>query len=315
VLPGGETVELDAELEEIGPGFAVASVVKDAGDDPDVTNGAVIKARVELSSREEGDIRFYGGEGIGTVTLPGLGLEVGGPAINPVPRLMMEQAVRRLLPEGAVDITVSIPGGESLALRTFNSRVGVEGGLSIIGTSGVVRPFSNEAFAEALMREIEVAAATGCERLVMNSGAKSEKSVRSLYPQLPQQAFVHYGNAIGEALQGACRSGIKRVSIGLMIGKAVKLAEGHLDTHSHKVSLNREFLASLASSVGCSESAFGKIMGMDMARDLWNTIVPVDADLFFPELLRRCLKVCSGIYGGDIEMMIIDDNGVVKYRI
>lgn len=315
VLPGGETVELDAELEEIGPGFAVASVVKDAGDDPDVTNGAVIKARVELSSREEGDIRFYGGEGIGTVTLPGLGLEVGGPAINPVPRLMMEQAVRRLLPEGAVDITVSIPGGESLALRTFNSRVGVEGGLSIIGTSGVVRPFSNEAFAEALMREIEVAAATGCERLVMNSGAKSEKSVRSLYPELPQQAFVHYGNAIGEALQGACRSGIKRVSIGLMIGKAVKLAEGHLDTHSHKVSLNREFLASLASSVGCSESAVGKIMGMDMARDLWNTIVPVDADLFFPELLRRCLKVCAGIYGGDIEMMIIDDNGVVKYRI
>ncbi len=316
VLPVGETVEVDAAIVEQGDRYAVASVVKDAGDDPDVTNGRCIIARVELSDRESEDIRFFGGEGVGVVTLPGLGLEPGEPAINPVPRKMMVEAVRRIYPVGGVDITVSVPGGEELARRTFNDRVGVQGGISIIGTSGVVRPFSNEAFVEAVTREIEVAVATGCERLVVNSGAKSEKSVRSLYPSLPPRAFVHYGNAIGETLKAAFRLGINRITVGLMIGKAVKLAAGHLDTHSHKVAMDRGFLRSLAVDAGCSDGCADIISDIDMARQLWNVLEPKDADKFFPALLTAAAGVCRSVFPeGEIETVIIDDNGAIRYRM
>lgn len=314
-LPGGETVRLETCITGCCPGHATAQVVKDAGDDPDVTHGAVIVAEVTLSDRTEGDIRFHGGEGVGTVTLPGLGVEPGGPAINPVPRRMMSEAVRRLYPEGGVDITISVPGGRELWEKTFNNRVGVVDGISIIGTSGVVRPFSHEAFVEALTREVEVAVATGCDRLVMNSGAKSERSVRSVYPDLPPQAFVHYGNAIGETLAAAARCGIRQVTVGLMIGKAVKLAAGHLDTHSHKVAMDREFLVSLAAEAGCSEAAVKAAGTVDMARHLWDVMTGEDADRFFNALLDRSLAVCASVYPRrSTEGLLIDDNGVIRYR-
>lgn len=138
------------------------------------------------------------------------------------------------MPTAPIHVTISVPGGEEVAARTFNPRLGVVGGISIIGTSGIVKPFSSEAFVNSIRKEMSVAQATGSPRIVINSGAKSEKYIRSLYPELPSQAFVHYGNFIGETIRIAAELGIRQLTLGVMIGKAVKLAEGHLDTHSKK---------------------------------------------------------------------------------
>ena len=313
-LPDGETMSLPIkEVRIIDNHTASASVVKDAGDDPDVTNGVEIVATVRLAGH--GEVRFFGGEGIGTVTLPGLGLPVGGPAINPVPRKMMRETLLKLYPSGC-DVAISAVGGEELALKTFNPRIGVVGGISIIGTSGVVMPFSNEAFLESIRREMEVAIAVGCERIVINSGARSEKSVRSLYPDLSSSAFIHYGNAIGETLKIADELGIKELTIGLMLGKAVKLAEGNMDTHSHKVTMNRDFLSSIACEAGCSQSAIDAMGVLNMARELWQSLTDSDAELFFPAILRLCEKSCREVFPHDsLQLLLIDDGGAIRYTL
>ena len=312
-LPDGEIMTLPVKSVTLtGIGSASATVVKDAGDDPDVTDGVEIIASVSLASH--GGVRFFGGEGIGTVTLPGLGLPVGDPAINPVPRKMMTEALLKLYP-GGCDVTISVPGGAELALKTFNPRIGVVGGISIIGTSGVVMPFSNEAFLESIRREIEVAVAVGCDRVVINSGARSERSVRSVYPDLPDAAFIHYGNAIGETLGIANDLGIKNLTIGLMLGKAVKLAEGNMDTHSHKVTMNRLFLAQVAKDAGCSDTAVDSILRLNMARELWQSLHQPDTDLFFTSILRMCEKSCRSLFPvGDLEILLIDDEGSIRYK-
>ena len=153
----------------------------------------------ETESDDTGRVIFQAGEGVGTVTLPGLGLKVGGPAINATPRKMIRQELIPLLPspDSVAIVTVSVPGGEELAKRTFNPKLGIIGGISIIGTSGIVRPFSSDAFIASIRKEASVAKAIGCETLVINSGAKSERYLRSLYAPLPPQSFVHYGNFIG----------------------------------------------------------------------------------------------------------------------
>ena len=312
-LPDSEIMTLPIKsVRQNGDTSASATVVKDAGDDPDVTDGVEIIATVSLASH--GGVRFFGGEGIGTVTLPGLGLPVGDPAINPVPRKMMSEALLKLYPEGC-DVTISVPGGEELALKTFNPRIGVVGGISIIGTSGVVMPFSNEAFLESIRREMEVAVAVGCDRVVINSGARSEKSVRSVYPDLPDTAFIHYGNAIGETLGIANDLGIKKLTIGLMLGKAVKLAEGNMDTHSHKVTMNRQFLAQVAKDAGCSDTAVDTILRLNMARELWQSLNQPDTDLFFTSILRMCEKSCRSLFPvSDLEILLIDDEGSIRYK-
>lgn len=307
-LPDGENMIMKIrDFRLIDDRTASATVIKDAGDDPDVTDGCEVVAMVRLA--DHGEVRFHGGEGIGVVTLPGIGLEIGEPAINPVPRQMMRNELSALYPAGC-DVTVSVPGGEELARRTFNSRIGIVGGISIIGTSGVVMPFSNEAFAEAIARELEVAKALGCERVVLNSGARSEKIVKDVYPQLPEAAFVHYGNAIGESLRIAAGLNIGRITVGIMLGKAVKLAEGNTDTHSHKVVMNREFLAWVADKAGCGPEAGKIIAGINMAKELWSALSEEDAGLFFPYLLSLCKKVCRDLYpSGELEMMLITDSG------
>ena len=243
-MPDGEWMEMPVEsVSVLSDGSARAVVVKDHSDDPDVTRGARIVCTVRLTDGDE--VTFAGGEGVGTVTLPGVGIDPGEPAINPVPRAMMTREARRLYPAGGVQITVSVPGGAELTEKTFNPRIGISGGISIIGTSGVVSPFSHEAFVEAMRREMEVAVAMGAERIVLNSGARSERAVKALYPDLPPQAFIHYGNAVGDAVRLAAGLGVGSLTVSMMIGKAVKLAAGNLDTHSHNVTMDRGFLSGL----------------------------------------------------------------------
>ncbi len=291
---------------------ATAIVVKDAGDDPDVTNGRQIVATVAFS--DEPGIHFLQGEGVGRVTLPGLGIPVGGPAINRVPRQMMEQNLSALY-DGGLDVTISVPGGRELAQHTFNPRLGVVDGISIIGTSGIVRPFSNEAFVEAIRREVEVAVAVGSPMLVINSGAKSEAFLKARFPDLPPQAFVHYGNFIGETLKIAADLRLPKVVMGIMLGKAVKLAEGHLDTHSKSVVMNKDFLKEVAAEAGCSPAAAAAISRLNLARELWTALCPADARRFFSSILARCRAICATVYplrsshAASLTILLLDEEG------
>lgn len=313
-LPNGESMAMYVQACEWGMDWARASVVKDAGDDPDVTNGLVIESVVRYSGSGT-DIRFLQGEGVGKVTLPGLGVEVGEPAINPVPRMMISKELRKLSHAG-LDVTINVPMGEEVATKTFNSKVGVLGGISILGTSGIVRPLSSEAYVESVSREIDVCRAVGSDVLVLNSGAKSEQVVKGFCGGLNPQAFVHYGNFIGESLRLACEKGISDVRLGVMIGKAVKLAEGHLDTHSHKVVMNKGFLVSLAEEAGCGADTCRSIASMSMARDLWAILSHSDAPLFFNTLLHHCMKHCRKVFpNGNLSILLVDEDGTVPYRV
>ena len=306
-FPNGETLSLPVADVQWGEESVSAIVVKDAGDDPDVTHGHRIVSTIRFSSHP--GIHFLQGEGVGKVTLPGLGLEIGEPAINKVPRQMMEQELSALY-QGGLDVTISVPAGRELAKRTFNPKLGIVDGISIIGTSGIVRPFSSEAFVEAIRREIEVAQALGCTHLVINSGAKSERYLKIEFPDLLPQAFVHFGNFIGETLRIADELHIPEVTMGIMIGKAVKLAEGFLDTHSKKVVMNKAFLKQLAIKSGCSQEALALIENLTLARELWEHLSEADASLFFTELLDNCYAHCRPLMSdGKLTILLIDEEG------
>ena len=306
-FPNGETLSLPVVDVQLGEESVSAIVVKDAGDDPDVTHGHRIVSTIRFSSHP--GIHFLQGEGVGKVTLPGLGLEIGEPAINKVPRQMMEQELSALY-QGGLDVTISVPDGRELAKRTFNPKLGIVDGISIIGTSGIVRPFSSEAFVEAIRREIEVAQALGCTHLVINSGAKSERYLKIEFPDLLPQAFVHFGNFIGETLRIADELHIPEVTMGIMIGKAVKLAEGFLDTHSKKVVMNKAFLKQLAIKSGCSQEALALIENLTLARELWEHLSEADASLFFTELLDNCYAHCRPLMpDGKMTILLIDEEG------
>ena len=306
-FPNGETLSLPVVDVQLGEESVSAIVVKDAGDDPDVTHGHRIVSTIRFSSHP--GIHFLQGEGVGKVTLPGLGLEIGEPAINKVPRQMMEQELSALY-QGGLDVTISVPDGRELAKRTFNPKLGIVDGISIIGTSGIVRPFSSEAFVEAIRREIEVAQALGCTHLVINSGAKSERYLKIEFPDLLPQAFVHFGNFIGETLRIADELHIPEVTMGIMIGKAVKLAEGFLDTHSKKVVMNKAFLKQLAIKSGCSQEALALIENLTLARELWEHLSEADTSLFFTELLDNCYAHCRPLMSdGKLTILLIDEEG------
>ena len=326
-LPSGELITLPVAETEWEGDSAICSVIKDAGDDPDVTNGSKIIAKVTLSKESaSAPIRFVAGTGVGTVTLPGLGLEVGGPAINTTPRKMIVEELtavleeyRQSIPHNAkttevcgLTVTISVPGGEELAARTFNPKLGIVGGISIIGTSGIVRPFSTDAFIASIRKEAEVAKAIGCTTLIINSGAKSERYLKARYPELPPQAFVHYGNFIGETLKIASSLDFPLVVMGIMIGKAVKLAEGFLDTHSKKVVMNKDFLKDLAHQAGCAEDTIQKIDTITLARELWQLLPAEEQEAFFNLLLKRCHEHCTPLLPkGELSILLITEEGVI----
>ena len=303
-IPDGEELSLPVKsVWQEEDASAMAAVVKDAGDDPDVTNRSVIEAKVSFSAQP--GIHFLQGRGVGKVTLPGLGLPVGEPAINPAPRQMIVRELSALY-DGGLDVTISVPGGEELALRTFNPKLGIVGGISIIGTSGIVRPFSSEAFVNSIRKEIQVARALGCSGIVINSGAKSENYLRSRFPDLPAQAFIHYGNYIGDTLRLADEEGITHITMGIMIGKAVKLAEGHLDTHSRNVVMNRDFIIALADESHCPPANIARVAEITLARELWELFA--DTPAFFTLLVDRCMAVCRPLLPhATLEIMLVPE--------
>ena len=305
ILPNGETI-----MMPVGYGEDHAYCIKQAGDDPDVTDGIEIQAQVEPSPHFE----ICAGTGVGRFTLPGFDYSPGSPAINKAPRQMLRQNLEKLLTPHSqlltLKVTISVPQGEDIARRTFNPRLGIEGGISIIGVSGIVKPFSEEAFIESIRKCMEVAKASGTDRVVLHSGMKSEGFLQTHYPDLPQQAFVEYGNAIGATLQIANELDIPRITLGIMLGKAVKLAEGHLDTHSKKQTMNKAFIIQMLEESGCDTKVIEQIASITLARELWGIIPSEQIETFCRTVIRHCLTHCAPLLPhGQLTILLIDNNG------
>ena len=292
LLPDGETIYVP-----VGYGEGYAYCIKEAGDDPDVTNGIEVRASVEPSDQFE----IIGGKGVGRFTLPGFDFPPDEAAINKAPREMIRKNVQE-----DVRITISVPDGEEIAKRTFNPRLGIEGGISIIGVSGIVKPFSEEAFIDSIRKCMEVAKASGSERVVINSGGKSERFVKTLYLELPRQAFVEYGNYIGETLKIANELNIPKVTLGVMLGKAVKLAAGHLDTHSRKTTMDLGFIQQMLQESGITID----ISDITLARELWERIPSEQLQDFAQTVIRHCAEHCLPLLpNSELTILLIDDSG------
>lgn len=312
-LPNGEQI-----MVGVGYGADYAYVVKDSGDDPDVTKGLEIRAAITPAA-VEGEtvgnplITITAGEGIGRFTLPGFDYPPGNPAINRSPRQMIEQNLRPLLSTSASSwlCTLSVPGGAEVARRTFNPRLGIEGGISIIGVSGIIKPFSEEAFIDSIRKCMQVAKASGTARVVINSGAKSERFVRQRYPDLPRQAFVEYGNYIGQTLTMADELAFPAVTLGVMLGKAVKLAEGQLDTHSRRGTMNKTFIAQMLTEAGIGLPS-GVLEELTLARELWSAIPASQLPVFARTVISHCRTHCTPLLkSACLEILLIDDEGQI----
>ena len=306
VLPNGETIHVPVRYGE-----DCAYCIKDAGDDPDVTNGLEIGAVAEytLMQGKRSLIVIEGGIGVGTFTLPGFDYPPGSPAINKAPREMICKNIEPLIDEHTpLNITIFVPQGEEIARRTFNPRLGIEGGISIIGVSGIVKPFSEEAFIDSIRKCMTVAKASGSVRVVINSGGKSERFVKALYPDLPAQAFVEYGNYIGETLKIAHELDIRKVTLGVMLGKAVKLAAGHLDTHSRRATMDKAFVKQLLDEAHCDVD----ITPITLARELWDLLPKEKAKAFAQVIISHCADHCAPLLpNGSLTILLITDEGMI----
>jgi cobalt-precorrin-5B (C1)-methyltransferase len=246
-LPGGARPSFAVASFETFDGGATAGIVKDAGDDPDVTHGALVKASVRAGAPGSG-VRFVAGEGVGTVTKAGLPIPPGEPAINPVPREMMRAAVRevteRFGASGDVVVEISIPGGEALAAKTLNGRLGIIGGLSILGTTGIVIPYSCAAWIHSIHRGIDVARASGVTHIAGSTGSTSETAVQKLHG-LSETALIDMGDFVGGMLKYAKRHPVPRITIAGGFAKMTKLGQGLLDLHSRAGSVDNVWLSEL----------------------------------------------------------------------
>jgi cobalt-precorrin-5B (C1)-methyltransferase len=267
-----QRVRFAVERCEVGTSWAEAVVVKDAGDDPDVTHGANLTARV--SWREAPGVELDRGEGVGLVTRPGLGLAVGGPAINDVPRRMISYSVEEALDpqERGIRVVISVPGGEAMAEKTTNLRLGIVGGISILGTTGIVRPFSTASWRASVGQAVSVMGAQGHGTFVLSTGGLTEKAAMRLLPELEAVCFVEVGDFTGHALKQAVRKGLERVFFVGMVGKITKLAAGVMMTHWTRSKVDNELLAELTGEAGGSPELAEEVRGANTARhayELW----------------------------------------------
>ncbi|MBF0144915.1 MAG: cobalt-precorrin-5B (C(1))-methyltransferase [Magnetococcales bacterium] len=254
-LPNGQWVTFTVAQSSLDAAGATAVVIKDAGDDPDCTHGAHLVARVEPWFGHPGEIHLTGGAGVGRVTRPGLGLAVGERAINPIPReniiANVRAAAAQWLQSNGLTVTLSVPGGELLAQKTLNPRLGIIGGISILGTTGIVYPYSTSAYKAAVVQAIHGAAATGLNRIVLTTGRRTERFAMERLPDWPDWSFVQMGDFVGAALEAACAVGLHQVVVVAMGGKLAKMAQGVRNTHAHKTTLDMNRVAELAAQCGC----------------------------------------------------------------
>ena len=253
-LPKGKVVQMRLEFCRLINDGAEAGTLKDAGDDPDVTHGALLYSQVRLIAQQ--GIHFVAGQGVGTVTRPGLVLAVGEPAINPVPRKMITEHLQQLATEhhysGGFEVTVNVQDGAALALKTMNPRLGILGGLSILGTSGIVRPFSCAAYIASIHQGIDVAKTNGYLHIAACTGNTSEDTMRRVY-NLPEIALIEMGDFVGAVLKHLRKVPVDKLSLCGGFGKISKLAAGHMDLHSRHSSIDLPQLAQWAAAIGASD--------------------------------------------------------------
>ena len=316
-LPRGEAPSFALLRAELGEGVAIASVVKDAGDDPDITHGAEIVVTVRRGAPGSGVV-FAAGPGVGTVTKPGLPIAPGEPAINPRPRQMMASAVAQIAARHAIPgdvlLEISVTDGAALAERTWNPRLGILGGLSILGTTGVVIPYSCSAWIHSIHRGIDVALATGLTHVAGATGRTSEETVQKLYG-LEDGAMLDMGDFAGGMLKYLRRHPVPRVTIGGGFGKLAKLAQGAMDLHSSRSQVDHAVLAGLARDAGADAALARAVAGAASAGEALGLAqaagVPL-ADVVAARAREAALAVLAG--GVALDVVVIDRAGAIIGR-
>jgi cobalt-precorrin-5B (C1)-methyltransferase len=314
-LPGGDRVTFAVERPE-GANAPVAVVVKDAGDDPDCTHGARMTAVASFADEARTETALLAGAGVGIVTRPGLGLPVGAPAINPVPRKMIMLALAEVT-ETPLVITFSVPGGEQMAAETTNDRLGIVGGISILGTTGIVRPFSTAAYRASVVQQIDVAAAQGERHIVLATGHRSETLARSLLPALDIVCFVEVGDFTGIALRRAAGKAVSQVHLVAMAGKLTKLASGVMMTHFHRTDVDTGALAAIASEAGASEDLVTAAQATSTARHFAEVAISRGELRPLTILCERARAACTAHAGGKLQVTVwmsdFEGEGVVAW--
>ncbi|HEX9968574.1 MAG TPA: cobalt-precorrin-5B (C(1))-methyltransferase [Acidimicrobiales bacterium] len=303
-LPDGARVSFPVEAE--APNRCV--VVKDAGDDPDCTDGARMTATVERCCAGEAATTLRAGPGIGTITKPGLGLPVGAPAINPVPRRMILAALAEVTPD-PLDVTFEVPGGEEMAAKTSNARLGIVGGISILGTTGIVRPFSTAAYRASVVQQVDVAAAQGEKVIVLCTGARSEKAAMRLLPDLPDVCFVEVGDFTGIALRRAAGAGIERVVFVGMAGKIAKLAAGTMMTHFRRSKVDGTLLAEVAREADAPDAVVEAATATATARHFYEVCVEHGAVEPVRLLCEKAAAACVAHAELPVDVVMVDFEG------
>ncbi len=317
LLPRGGSATLPLARTELSDGVASAGVVKDAGDDPDVTHGAEVVVTVAHGPPGTG-VTFQAGEGVGVVTLPGLPVPVGEPAINPAPRKMIRDALASLAEHGGVSadvlVTVSIPGGAALAEKTLNGRLGIRGGLSVLGTTGIVVPFSCAAWVHSIHRGIDVARATGIKHVAAATGSTSEAAVRRLHV-LSDQALLDMGDFVGGTLKYLRAHPLPRLSIAGGFAKMVKLAQGNLFLHSSKSRVDMDRLADDLAALGASRAAVNEARGANTAAQVLS-IANAEGAPLADRVARGARSVARAILNPecDVEVLVFDRAGALIGR-
>lgn len=312
-LPRGETPAFALARTNASDGVAQASVIKDAGDDPDVTHCAEIVATVRRL-RPGAGVGFRAGDGVGTVTRAGLPIPPGEPAINPVPRRMMEEAIEEVAKaQGAtpdVEIEISVPGGAALAQKTWNPRLGIVGGLSILGTTGIVVPFSCAAWIHSIHRGIDVARAAGLTHVAGSTGSTSEQAVKARY-DLPDIALIDMGDFAGGLLKYLRDHPIEKLTIAGGFAKLTKLAQGALDLHSSRSEVDRDFLAGLARGAGASEAVADAIAKANTAMEALKLAEAKDVPLaaLVAARARETAKGTLGSASVAVNVLVVDRDG------
>jgi cobalt-precorrin-5B (C1)-methyltransferase len=320
-LPSGQRVAFALAEWTRQPNCVHAGVIKDAGDDPDVTHGALVRATVRLSAPGSG-VTFFAGEGVGVVTRPGLPLPPGEPAINPIPRAMMRQtlaeAAERLGVAPDAQIEISIPGGVEMAKHTLNGRLGIVGGLSILGTTGIVTPFSCAAWIDSIHRGVDVARACGLTHIAAATGSTSETAIQKLY-DLPDVAMIEMGDFVGGFLKYLRAHPVARVTVGGGFAKMTKLAQGRLDLHSGRSTLDLLQLAQMARSAGAPPDLTDGIAGANSALEALQLAQAMGIDLAAP-VAARAWETAAHVLNSansafiELEILVFDRAGVLLAR-
>ena len=308
-LPGGTRVSFP--VIDIDPAAPYrCAIEKDAGDDPDCTHRAHLTATVTWAPEGTKRTELRGGGGVGTITKPGLGLPVGAPAINPVPQRMIRAAVAEVTTKPVI-VTISVPGGEEMAAKTSNARLGILGGISILGTTGIVKPFSTASYRASVVQQVDVAAAQGSDIIVLATGSRSDDAAQRLYPELDQVCFVEVGDFSGIALRRAAGAGITRVVWVGMVGKIAKLAAGVMMTHYRRSKVDGELMADIARRGGAPEDVVASATQTATARHFYETCISHGAieplRLLCEQASARCREHVE--HALDVEVVMVDFDG------